>query len=90
MSTKPELLIDRYVEWLSRGRLTGRITYVTRASDMPHPQPGAEWHKDKDFDAAAELRRRPVLKAIFTTAIKAGSKTVREEAIERRPAQEKY
>lgn len=84
MSTKARLPVDRYVEWLSRGRLTGRVAYATRVRDLPCPQPGAEWHKDKEFDAVAELRSRPILKAVFTAAIKAGAELVEDEAIERR------
>src|SRR4051812_42560188 len=86
MSTEPRMLIDRYVEWLSRGRLTGRIAYATRTWDVPPPQPGAEWRQDKHFAAKAELRRRPALEAIFTAAIKDGAATVQEAAAERGPA----
>ena len=36
----PELM--RYVEWLSWGRRTGRVFYVTKEWNDPKPLPGAE------------------------------------------------
>ncbi len=81
--TKPSIPLRRYVEWLSRGRFTGRVVYVTREWDIPPPQPGAEWQMDKAFDAGEALRLRPELKPTLVAAIKEGAKIVEEHTTER-------
>ena len=47
--------IKRYIEWMSRGRLTNREVYVLKEWDLPKPLPGAEWQIDKTFNLADEL-----------------------------------
>lgn len=79
--------LERYVEWMSRGRLTGRVAYVTSKWDMPLPRPGAEWQLDPNFNAAEELLRRPELKDIIKAAIDTGA-TVVDERKRRGPAAE--
>jgi hypothetical protein len=86
MSSTSKLPIRRYIEWWSRGRLTGRVAYVTREFDMPSPRPGAEWHPDRGFDAATELKLKPDLKEVFRAAIRAGAQTVEGQPWQRGPA----
>ena len=61
--------LRRYIEWMSRGRLTGRVVYVTTEWNVPQPLPGAEWQRDATFDAAEEILRDPDLKTVFKAAI---------------------
>lgn len=70
--------LKRYVEWLSRGRRTGRTAYVLKEWDLPEPEPGAEWALDSKFNAAEELLRDPNLKAVFMAAIKKGMTVVKD------------
>ena len=86
LGSEPKLPIRRYIEWLSRGRFTGRVAYVIREWSMPDPQPGAEWQLDSAFNVADELRARPGLKVTLIEAVKAGAATVQETAIDRGPA----
>jgi len=41
--------LERYVEWMSRGRRTGQTAYVLREWDLPEPIPGSEWALDTGF-----------------------------------------
>ena len=68
--------LQKYVEWMSRGRRTDRIAYVTRDWDLPEPVPGAEWQIDAKFSPADELLRDPELKQVFKLAIEKGAELV--------------
>ena len=69
-ASAPKLM--RYIEWMSRGRQTGRTAYVLRQWDLPVPLPGAEWALDSKFNAAQELLKDPKLKATITAVLKNG------------------
>jgi hypothetical protein len=71
--------LRKYTEWLSRGKLTGRVAYVLKEWDLPKPQPGAEWQRDAAFNAAEEILARPDLKEVLATAIKNGAATTSRE-----------
>lgn len=71
--TTPKLPIQKYVEWLSRGRRTQRITYVLKEWDLPVPLPGAEWVQDTKFNPVEAIRLDPALKEVLRLAIKNGS-----------------
>ena len=62
--------LKRYLEWMTRGRRTGRTAYVLREWDLPAPLPGAEWAADSKFNAAEELLNDPQLKATIAAALK--------------------
>jgi hypothetical protein len=66
----------RYVEWMSRGRRTGRVVYATKERNGPKPLPGAEWQLDPKFNAAEELLRDPELKTVIEAALKKGAEVV--------------
>jgi hypothetical protein len=68
--------LRKYVEWMTRGRQTDRIAYVTKEWDLPVPLPGAEWQLDSKFDAAEELLRDPELKTVFKAALEKGVEVV--------------
>jgi Bacterial RNA polymerase, alpha chain C terminal domain len=74
-TSKPTKL-NRYIEWMSRGRRTGRIAYVLREWDLPEPLPGSEWARDLKFNAAEELLHDPELKATVAAALKNGVEIV--------------
>ena len=61
--------LRKYVEWMTRGRRTDRIAYVTKEWDLPNPLPGAEW-LDVNFSEAEEILRYPDLKPVFQPASK--------------------
>ncbi len=64
--------LARYLEWMSRGRRTGRVVYATKEWNVPIPKPGAEWQLDTKFNAAEELLRDPKLKTVIEAALKNG------------------
>jgi hypothetical protein len=68
--------LERYVEWLGRGRRTERVAYVINKSNVPKPLPGAEWQLDPKFNAAEEVLGDPALKATFKAALEKGSELV--------------
>lgn len=68
--------LDRYIEWLSGGRRTGRVAYALRARNLPKSVTGAQWQLDAKFDAAEELLRDPTLKAVIKAAIDKGVEVV--------------
>ena len=68
--------LRKYVEWMTRGRRTDRIAYVTKEWDLQVPLPGAEWQLDSKFDAAEELLRDPELKTVFKAALEKGVEVV--------------
>jgi hypothetical protein len=69
----------RYVEWMSRGRRTGREVYVTKEWNVPKPLPGAEWQLDAKFNAAEELLRDPALKIVIAAALQKGAELVSQK-----------
>jgi hypothetical protein len=71
--------LTRYVEWMSRGRRTGRVVYVTKEWNVPKPLPGAEWQLDTKFNPADELLRDPGLKVVIAVALKKGAELVCEK-----------
>jgi hypothetical protein len=71
--------LKKYVEWMSRGRKTNRVSYVLNEWDLPTPKAGAEWAADIFFNAAEELLRDPALKDAFKAAIENGSVLVVEK-----------
>ena len=68
----PHRKLRKYFEALPYGKRTGRVAYVIDLSAMPIPSTGAEWAEDKHFNAANEILAQPMLKAIFTAALKDG------------------
>ena len=68
--------LQSFVEWMARGRRTGRTAYVLRELDLPDPVPGSEWVLDTKFNAAEELLRNPELKVTIAAAIKKGVEIV--------------
>ena len=68
--------LKKYVEWMTRGRRTDRIAYVTKEWDMPPPLPGAEWQLAAKFSAADEILRDPDLKTVFKAALEKGAELV--------------
>jgi hypothetical protein len=68
--------LTRYVEWMSRGRRTGRVVYATKERNVPKPLPGAEWQLDARFNAAEELLRDPDLKVVIKAALEKGAEVV--------------
>jgi hypothetical protein len=43
MESKEMPGLMRYVEWMSRGRRTGRVVYGAKEWNVPKPLPGEEW-----------------------------------------------
>lgn len=78
MNTKaaPVNKLDRYVEWMSGGRRTGRVAYVLGARRLPKPVTGAQWQRDSKFNVAEELLRDPSLKDVVRAAIDKGVEVV--------------
>ena len=72
--------LKKYVEWMSRGRKTGRAAYVMSVQDLPEPKVGVEWQVDNAFNAAEELLRDPTLRDAFKSAINKGSAIVIQRA----------
>jgi hypothetical protein len=72
--------LKKYVEWMSRGRKTGRVAFVTSPWNMPEPTVGAEWQVDNSFNAVEELQRNPDFKDVFMSAINSGAAIVRTAA----------
>ncbi len=68
--------LDRYIEWLSGGRRTGRVAYALRARNLPKPISGAQWQLDSKFNAAEAILRDPSLKAAIKTATDKGVEVV--------------
>jgi hypothetical protein len=68
--------LDRYIEWMSGGRRTGRVAYALRASNLPKPITGGQWQLDSKFNVAEELLRDPSLKATIKAAIDKGIEVV--------------
>ena len=68
--------LRKYVEWMTRGRRTDRIAYVTKEWDLPTPLPGAEWQLDANFSAAEEILRDPDLKTVFKAALEKGAEVI--------------
>jgi hypothetical protein len=71
--------LTRYVEWMSRGRRTGRVAYVIKEWNMPPPLPGAEWQPDTKFNAAKEVLRDPDFHGVIKTALEKGAKVVSQK-----------
>jgi hypothetical protein len=67
--------IKRYIEWMSRGRLTNREVYLNEW-DLPKPLPGAEWQVDKTFNLAGELLRDAELKTVLKAVLEKGAEIV--------------
>jgi hypothetical protein len=68
--------LKRYVEWMTRGRRTERVVFVTKEWNMPNPLPGAYWQLDTNFNVAAELLRDPELKTVLKASLENGAKVV--------------
>jgi hypothetical protein len=64
--------LQKYLEWMSRGRRTDRVAYVLREWDLPAPLPGAEWARDVKFNPAEEVLSNPDLRGVFREAIAKG------------------
>jgi Bacterial RNA polymerase, alpha chain C terminal domain len=61
--------LDRYVEWMTRCRRTGRIAYVTSPEAVPDPMPGAEWRRDRLFNVSEALFNDPDPKGVISAAL---------------------
>jgi hypothetical protein len=68
--------LSRYIEWMTRGRRTDRVAYVTKEWNLPKPQPGAVWQLDNKFNAADEPLREPKLKSVLKAALEKGAEVV--------------
>ena len=73
-TSAPKLM--RYIEWMSRGRRTGRMVYLLKEWDLPKPTPGAEWVRDLKFNAAEELLTDPGLRDVYKAALDKGVEVV--------------
>jgi hypothetical protein len=71
--------LERYIEWMSGGRRTGRVAYALGARNLPKPVTGAQWQRDAKFNVAEELLRDPPLKDVIKAAIDKGVEIVRWE-----------
>jgi DNA-directed RNA polymerase alpha subunit len=65
-------MLKRYIEWMTRGRKTGRTAYVIYDWDLPSCLPGAEWAIDLDFNKIKEPKTNreagvPVVNAVEVT-----------------------
>jgi hypothetical protein len=79
--------LRKYIEWMTRGRRTDRIAYVTNEWDLPPPLPGAEWQLDSNFSVADELLDHPELKTVFKAAVDDGAAVVtRRKTDDQKPA----
>ncbi len=68
--------LERYIEWMSGGRRTGRVAYALGASKLPKPATGGNWQLDLKFNVAEELLRDPSLKDVIRAAIATGIEIV--------------
>ncbi len=68
--------LERYIEWMTGGRRTGRVAYALGADNLPKPVTGAQWQLDVNFNVAEELLRDPPLKDVIKAAIGQGVKIV--------------
>jgi hypothetical protein len=78
--------LKRYIEWMSRGRLTGRTAYTLDPCKLPDPLPGSEWQLDHNFNVAEALLERPHLKPTIQEAVNKGVAILDERSIGRGPA----
>ena len=78
--------LKRYVEWMSRGRLTGRVAFALDPRKVPEPKPGAEWQVDQNFNAAEALLERPELRFVIKAALDNGVAMLEDPPAERGPA----
>jgi len=68
--------LERYFEWMSGGRRTGRVAYALGARNLPRPVTAAQWQLDSKFNVAEELLRDPSLKDVIKAAIAKGVEVV--------------
>ena len=68
--------LERYIEWMSGGRRTGRVAYVLGKRNLPKPVAKAEWQIDSKFNVAEELLRDPFLEDVIKAAIDKGVEVV--------------
>jgi hypothetical protein len=67
--------LSRYIGWMTRGRRTDRVAYVTKEWNLQKPLPGAVWQLDNKFNAADELLRTE-LKSVLKAALEKGAEVV--------------
>src|SRR5579871_4122140 len=75
-ASAPPRGLKRYIEWMARGRRTGRTAYVLRESDLPVHLHGSEWMCDRKFNAAEELLHNPEIKAAVAGVLKNGGEVM--------------
>jgi hypothetical protein len=80
--------LKRYIEWMTRGRKTGRTAYVIYEWDLPSCLPGAEWAIDHDFDAIKELRTNRELRNTVVNDVKAGVPVVDAVKVTQKPSRD--
>jgi DNA-directed RNA polymerase alpha subunit len=83
-----EPTLKRYIEWMTRGRKTGRTAYVIHEWDLPSCLPGAEWAIDPDFNAIEELKTNRELRKTVVNVVKAGLPVVDAVEVTRKPSRD--
>ena len=68
--------LERYIEWMSGGRRTGRVAYALGARNLPKPVTGAQWQLDPKFYVSDELLQDPSLRDVIKVAIDNGVEVV--------------
>jgi hypothetical protein len=81
-----EPTLKRYIEWMTRGRKTGRTAYVIYEWDLPSCLPGAEWAIDRDFNAIKELKTNRELRNTVVNDVKAGVPVVDAVKVTQKPS----
>jgi hypothetical protein len=80
--------VKRYIEWMTRGRKTGRTAYVIYEWDLPSCLPGAEWAIDRDFNAIKELKTNLELRNTVVNDVKAGVPVVDAVKVTQKPSRD--
>lgn len=77
--------LKRYVEWMSRGRLTGRVAFTIDPWKVPEPMPGPNG-TGSQVQRRRPLLERPELKAVIKTALDDGVALTEDPPAGRGPA----
>jgi DNA-directed RNA polymerase alpha subunit len=82
-------MLKRYIEWMTRGRKTGRTAYVIYEWDLPSCLPGAEWAIDLDFNPIKEPKtNRELRNTVVNNGVKAGVPVVDAVKVTQKPSRD--